>query len=74
MFDELRRVIDELEGADVDSLSVANEVRVLHHLKARLDAQIARRVDVLDRSGEWAHDGASVVRGVGPPCLPGVGS
>jgi hypothetical protein len=58
LFDRLRDVIDALERAEVDGLSVANEVRVLQHLRARLDAQLARRVDVLDRSGEWAADGA----------------
>jgi hypothetical protein len=58
LFDRLRGVVDALERADVDGFSVANEVRVLHHLRARLDAQIARRVDVLDRSGEWVADGA----------------
>src|SRR3954462_11331018 len=58
VFDELRRVIDDVERADVDALAVANEVRVLHHLVTRMQAQLARRVDVVDRSGEWAHDGA----------------
>src|SRR3954451_5630035 len=58
LFDQLRGVIDALERADVDALAVANEVRVLHHLVTRMQAQLARRVDVLDRSGEWALDGA----------------
>jgi hypothetical protein len=57
-FGQLCGGIDGLERAEVDSLSVANEVRVLFHLRARLEAQLARRVDVLDRSGEWAADGA----------------
>jgi hypothetical protein len=53
---QFSKLIDELERDELDGTSLAEELRVLHHLKARFDAQVARRVDAFDRAVEWRSD------------------
>jgi hypothetical protein len=53
---QFSKLIDELERDELASASLSEELRVMFHLKARYDAQVARRVSAFDRSVEWRSD------------------
>jgi hypothetical protein len=55
--EELTTAIDGLASDDVEPVA-GDEIVVLLAERARLDAQISRRVRAFDTSGEWALDGA----------------
>src|SRR6185295_15831150 len=56
--ERLHEVIDELAAADVRYGSVGEELLALERARARLDAQVARRLREFDRSCEWAARGS----------------
>src|SRR5438552_364655 len=57
--ERLHEAIDELAAADLTcGLSVGDELLALERVRARLDAQVARRLREFDRSCEWAAHGA----------------
>jgi hypothetical protein len=50
--------LDELASEDVTGRSLADELLTLDRARARLDAEVARRLRAFDRSLEWATSGA----------------
>ncbi|MCU1429029.1 MAG: hypothetical protein JWL83_3029, partial [Actinomycetia bacterium] len=54
----LADAIDALAAEEVAGRSQAESLVALHRLQARLDAEVTRRLGALDRSDEWARDGA----------------
>ena len=56
--ERLQEVIDALAAADVRYGSVGEELLALERARARLDAQVARRLRAFDRSCEWAAHGS----------------
>jgi hypothetical protein len=56
--ERLHETIDELAASDLRYGSVGEELLALEQARARLDAQVARRLREFDRSAEWAAHGS----------------
>ena len=56
--ERLHEVIDALAAVDLGSGSVSEELLALERARARLDAEVARRLREFDRSCEWAAHGS----------------
>src|SRR3954469_22735063 len=56
--ERLHEAIDELAAVDLRYGSVGEERLALERARARLDAEVARRLREFDRSGEWAAHGS----------------
>jgi hypothetical protein len=56
--ERLHEAIDELAAVDLRYGSVGEELLALERARARLDAQVARRLREFDRSCEWAAHGS----------------
>jgi hypothetical protein len=56
--ERLHEVIDELVAVDLRFGSVGEELLALERARARLDAEVARRLREFDRSCEWAAHGS----------------
>src|SRR4051812_46965424 len=54
----LHETIDELAAADLRYGSLGEDLVALEQVRARLDAEAARRLREFDRSGEWAAHGS----------------
>jgi len=56
--ERLHEVIDELAAVDLRYGSVGEELLALERARARLDAEVSRRLREFDRSCEWAAHGS----------------
>ena len=56
--ERLHGVIDELAAVELRCGSVGEELLALERARARLDAEVARRLREFDRSCEWAAHGS----------------
>ena len=56
--DSLHAVLDELAAQDVVGISLRDELLELERARARLDAEVARRLLAFDQSHEWSVDGS----------------
>ncbi|HEX4490900.1 MAG TPA: hypothetical protein VH914_06810 [Acidimicrobiia bacterium] len=63
VLERLRAAIDELAGEAIEAAPQSESVIALAREMARLDAQLARRLSEVDRSGEWSLDGARSAAG-----------
>jgi hypothetical protein len=60
--DGLGAAVDALAGEDVEGVSLAADLVELHRLRARLDAEISRRVRAFDVSASGPSMGRAVRR------------
>ncbi len=56
--EQLHETIDALAATDLGFGSGGDELLALEQARARLDAEVARRLREFDRSGEWSAEGS----------------
>src|SRR5215213_8869114 len=56
--ERLHELIDDLAVDELQCRSLGEDLLALERARARLDAEVARRLREFDRSGEWAAHGA----------------
>ena len=56
--ERLHETIDALAATDLGLGSLGEELLALERARARLDAEVARRLRAFDRSGEWSALGS----------------
>ena len=56
--ERLHEAIDELAAGDLRFGSLGDDLLALERARARLDAEVARRLREFDRSCEWAAHGS----------------
>ena len=54
----MHAVLDELAAQDVVGISLRDELLELERARARLDAEVARRLLAFDQSHDWSVDGS----------------
>jgi hypothetical protein len=60
---QLEIAVGALESEEIDGLALADDLRALHRLQARFEAQVSRRVSVFDATHQWAADGSRSAAG-----------